>query len=107
MRAQREADGRRMSRVLRRLVAAHAEAEELINIGAYAHGSNRDCDVAIALKPRIDQFFRQEIHEKAGYPHSCRGLLELAAAAEQAGAKLARAGEAAGPSPAAADKGRP
>ncbi|MHC4429459.1 MAG: hypothetical protein ACYS0D_12785 [Planctomycetota bacterium] len=54
-----------------------------MNIGAYAHGSNPDCDVAIALKPRIDKFLRQEIEEQVDYPHSCRGLHELAAAAEQ------------------------
>jgi flagellum-specific ATP synthase len=74
---------RRARRTVLRLAAAYAEAEELINIGAYAHGSNPDCDVAIALKPRIDAFLRQEIDEKADYPHVCRELLELAAAADQ------------------------
>ncbi len=78
-------------------MSAYAEAEELISIGAYAHGSNADCDVAIALKPRIDEFLRQEIHEKAEYPMVCRGLLELAAAAEQAYAKRARVGETPAP----------
>ena len=70
-------------RMILRLVAAYTEAEELINIGAYAHGSNPDCDVAIALKPRIDGFLRQAVAETAEYPRTCRGLLELAAAAEQ------------------------
>ena len=70
-------------RTVKRLVAAYAEAQELINIGAYAHGSNPDCDVAIALKPRIDGFLRQEIHENAHYPQTVRELLELAAAAKK------------------------
>lgn len=61
-----------------KLQAAYAEAEELINIGAYAHGSNPDCDVAIALKPKIDQMLRQQIDEVADYPQSCKRLIELA-----------------------------
>jgi flagellum-specific ATP synthase len=70
-------------RTVLKLVSAYAEVEELINIGAYAHGSNADCDVAIALKSNIDAFLRQEIEEKAEYPHTCRGLLELAGGAER------------------------
>jgi len=69
--------------MITRLVAAWADAEELINIGAYAHGSNVDCDVAIALKPRIDAFLRQEVNQNAPYPETCRGLLELAQIAAQ------------------------
>ena len=71
----------RARREIVKLLAAYAEAEELINIGAYAAGSNADCDVAIALKPRIDAFLRQGIEERAEYPQICRGLLELAEAA--------------------------
>ncbi len=74
-------------RVITRRVAAYAEVEELINIGAYANGSNLDCDVAIELKPAIDRFLQQEIHEKSEYPATCRGLLELAHAAQQTYAK--------------------
>jgi flagellum-specific ATP synthase len=79
-----DAAHRTARRTVLKLVAAHAEVEELINIGAYAHGSSADCDVAIALKPRIDAFLRQEIEERAEYAHTCRGLLELAELAEGA-----------------------
>ena len=65
-----------------RLLSAHTEAEELINIGAYAHGSNADCDVAIALRPQIDAMLQQGIEEPAEFPNSCRLLIELAAAAK-------------------------
>ncbi|MHC4427987.1 MAG: FliI/YscN family ATPase [Planctomycetota bacterium] len=78
---------RRARRMVMKLLAAYSEAEELITIGAYASGSNPDCDVAIALKPRIDEFCRQEIEENAAYPQTCKGLLELAAAAEAEYAK--------------------
>jgi flagellum-specific ATP synthase len=70
-------------RQLIRLLAAYAETEELINIGAYAKGSNAMCDVAIALKPQIDRFLQQQELEQAQYPHTCRTLLELAAHSQQ------------------------
>ena len=69
--------------MITRLVAAWAEAEELINIGAYARGSNADCDVAITMKPRIDAFLCQEVHQNAPYPETCRGLIDLAKIAAQ------------------------
>ncbi len=65
------------------LIAAYADVEELINIGAYARGSNPTCDVAISMKQAIDAFLQQSTSEKAAYPHTCRSLLELAAAAQQ------------------------
>ena len=79
------------------LVAAYAEAEELINIGAYAAGSNPQCDAAIALKSAIDAFFKQATSEKAAYPETCRMLIELSAEIErtyaaQAAARAAPAG---------------
>ena len=61
-----------------RLLAAHAESEELINIGAYAAGSNPDCDIAIAMKPVIDDFLQQASGERSDYPVTCRRLQELA-----------------------------
>jgi flagellum-specific ATP synthase len=65
------------------LLAAHAEVEELLQIGAYARGSNPMCDVAIAMKPSIDRLLQQQDTERAEYPHTCRALLELAAASQK------------------------
>ncbi len=65
------------------LLSAHRESEELINIGAYARGSNPMTDVAIALKPRIDAFLRQERDDRAPFPATCRALCELAAESER------------------------
>jgi flagellum-specific ATP synthase len=78
---------REARRTIVRLLSAYAEAEELINIGAYAQGSNPDCDVAIAMKPRLDAFMQQPVGERAEYPQTCRALLELANAAAQEYAK--------------------
>jgi flagellum-specific ATP synthase len=46
---------------LRRMLAAHRDARELIEIGAYAPGSNPLVDTAMRLQPRIDAFLRQDI----------------------------------------------
>ena len=85
-----------------RLLAAYAEAEELINIGAYARGSNMMCDVAIAMKPAIDRFLQQSKQEQAAYPQTCRTLLELAATSVTEQAKLEKARALHTPRPAGA-----
>lgn len=48
---------------LRALLAAHAEAKDLIEIGAYVPGSNPMVDRSIALKPQIDAFLRQQVDD--------------------------------------------
>ena len=48
---------------VRRLMAAHAEARDLIEIGAYVAGTNPTVDRAIALRPHIDQFLRQQVDD--------------------------------------------
>jgi flagellum-specific ATP synthase len=47
----------------KRLLSAYNEAEDLVNIGAYKKGSNRDIDTALRYKPQIDEFLRQGIYE--------------------------------------------
>ena len=69
-------------RLILQLLAAHAESEELINIGAYARGSNPICDVAIDMKPAIDAFLRQD-HEPTAYPMTCKALVDLAVEAQK------------------------
>lgn len=46
---------------LRRLLAAHRDIRELVEIGAYAGGSDPDADLALALMPRINDFLRQRL----------------------------------------------
>lgn len=49
---------------LRALLAAYAEAKDLIEIGAYVAGSNAAVDRAVALKPAIDALLRQEVDDR-------------------------------------------
>jgi flagellum-specific ATP synthase len=48
---------------LRRLLAAHRDIRELVEIGAYAAGSDQDADRALDLLPRINAFLRQRVDE--------------------------------------------
>jgi len=80
-----------------RLLGAYREAEELIQIGAYAKGSNPDVDAAIALRPAIDAFLRQGATERADLPRTLRSLIELSLAAETAGRRAPSQGQAGSP----------
>ncbi|MDQ2756933.1 MAG: FliI/YscN family ATPase [Actinomycetota bacterium] len=48
---------------LRRLLAAHRDVRELVEIGAYVSGADPDADDALTLMPRIQDFLRQSMDE--------------------------------------------
>jgi len=50
---------------IRQLMATYTESEDLINVGAYAEGSNSEVDEAIRKISAIRDFLSQEIEEKA------------------------------------------
>ena len=54
---------RELASRLRRLLAAYRDAEDLIQVGAYAKGSDPTVDEAIARRPRLEAFLRQDAHE--------------------------------------------
>ena len=62
---------------LRRLLAAHREVRELIEIGAYAPGSNATADRARALMPRIEEFLCQDLNESSTTQQSWADLASL------------------------------
>ncbi len=53
--------------LLNKLVASYAEVEDLLNIGAYAAGSNPDYDLAIAARPMVEQLLVQGRSEGPGH----------------------------------------
>jgi flagellum-specific ATP synthase len=59
------------------LMAAYRRASDLITIGAYKEGSDPEVDKAIRLKPRIDAFLRQQIHESISFTESVNMLQSL------------------------------
>lgn len=63
---------------LRRLLAVYAEAEDLINVGAYVRGSNTEIDEAVCKIPEINDFLVQGILEKAEPNDAFRRMGEIA-----------------------------
>ena len=49
------------------ILATHKRAEDLINIGAYVQGSNREIDYAITMIHRVSAFLKQNINEKIDF----------------------------------------
>jgi flagellum-specific ATP synthase len=66
---------------LRRLLAAHREARDLIEIGAYVPGTNPLVDRAVALREVIDMFLRQDMDDSTPADQSWAVLQQLVAAA--------------------------
>jgi len=62
---------------VKKLVAAYMEAEDLINIGAYADGSSAEIDTARRMVPRIREFLAQEIGESSHLEQTRERLLAL------------------------------
>ena len=52
---------------IKKSMAVYADAEDLINIGAYVKGSSPDIDDAIAKHSAIMDFLTQDTHEKVGF----------------------------------------
>jgi len=69
----------RLAGEVRELISVYREAEDLINIGAYAKGSNPAIDRAIDKHEPLNQFFRQGIMEQSDHEDSVRRLAELLA----------------------------
>ncbi len=72
-------DQRADSTALRQLLAAHRDAKDLLEIGAYAAGSNPLVDLAVARDAAITAFLRQEMHDPAPVEQSWAALRELVA----------------------------
>ena len=64
---------------LRAIMAAYRENEELINLGAYARGSNAEVDEALEKMPAINRFLRQTVADGSDFDNTSamlRGLIE-------------------------------
>ena len=62
---------------IKQIVATYRESEDLINIGAYAHGSNKKIDYAIRNIDSINNFLRQSVDEKVDYDQVLNLMAEL------------------------------
>jgi flagellar biosynthesis/type III secretory pathway ATPase len=72
------------------LLATYREVEDLVQIGAYARGSNPEADVAIDFQRRINDLIRQPKDQGAEFEQSRAAMLKLAKEAGEALAKLTK-----------------
>lgn len=59
------------------ILATYKKAEDLIHIGAYQKGSNREIDFAIEMIGRVNAFLRQGIEERVSFEQSRAELFAL------------------------------
>jgi FliI/YscN family ATPase len=62
---------------VREALAAYQRSEDLINLGAYAAGSNPQLDAAIALRPKLIDFLKQRPEEYSALEATLGRLEEL------------------------------
>ena len=65
-------------RVVTSRMSAYRRVEDMVNIGAYAKGSNPEIDEAIAAMPAINAFLRQEVGDPQTVEQSMKQLRALA-----------------------------
>ncbi|MEM8944640.1 MAG: FliI/YscN family ATPase [Planctomycetota bacterium] len=70
------------ARTIRQLLAVYSENEDLISIGAYRQGNNRQLDVAVAMKAKIDELLQQQINQRSEISEVRKSLVEIATACE-------------------------
>jgi flagellum-specific ATP synthase len=64
--------------IIRRLMADYADAEDLINVGAYKLGTNPKIDEAIAKRESLEKFLIQAVEEKSTISETLEALGKIA-----------------------------
>ncbi len=62
---------------VKRLLATYQQSEDLISIGAYQPGSNRQLDLAVRMRERINDHLQQSNSEYVEFPQALESLLKL------------------------------
>lgn len=90
------------ARRIQRVLATWQEIEDLVNIGAYALGTNPQFDLAVHGKPLIDEFLQQRIAESVTFASAQQQLLALSQKLEQMAGQMNKNGNRAPAKPAGA-----
>jgi len=62
---------------LKNVMATYAEAEDLINIGAYKSGSNKEIDYAISKNQAVNEYLLQRTDEKFDFEQEVEMLQHI------------------------------
>jgi FliI/YscN family ATPase len=71
------------------LLATYQDIEDLVNVGAYVPGVNRDFDLAVQCRPKILRFLKQASDFPVNAQETQRDLAEIAKFIDQTDRKLA------------------
>ncbi len=63
---------------VRDMMSAYREAQDLIQVGAYAAGSDARVDIAVAANPHIEAFLKQRVNERSTFEEAHKRLAMLA-----------------------------
>jgi flagellum-specific ATP synthase len=66
-----------MASQIKEWMALYAQVEDLINIGAYAKGSNARVDQAVAVHDKIKTFLRQKIEDSGDYQSTLAAMIGI------------------------------
>jgi len=72
------AEQQQAARVIKRCLSIWSEIEDLVNIGAYAPGSNPEFDMVIRMRPLIEAYLSQGMTERTDFEAARKGLIALA-----------------------------
>lgn len=70
-------DHKAAARCLKEIYATYQDAEDLINIGAFAKGSNRRIDAAVELIEPVRAFLTQQVRERTDFGETVRQLTAI------------------------------
>ena len=62
---------------IRDFMATYDEAEDLINIGAYASGSNPNIDQSINFHEPIESFLKQQVGEMSTHEETIEAMAQI------------------------------
>lgn len=68
----------RAAGAVRDMMSAYREAQDLIQVGAYAAGSDARVDIAVAAHPQIEAFLKQRVNERSTFEEAHKRLAMLA-----------------------------
>ena len=72
-----DSDHKKQAGMLKNVLATYNDAEDLINIGAYRAGSNKDIDYAISKIGKVNDFLKQDVNAKFEFDNEVALLKEI------------------------------
>jgi len=70
-------EGLKRANRMRRMWSLFQQNQDLIQVGAYVAGSNPELDQAIKLRPALESFLRQDMHEGVNYPDTLSAMNDI------------------------------